>query len=157
MSMDPTGHRNAGFTTASGKHSGVPVELIDDISNYSGAALSGLEKHIAHGGTLPMLTAESVENVSKAAKFGGPALGVATTVFDMVMADTGRDACIAALAGAVGAGGGWGGVELGATLGAATGPAAPVMVPGLAFILGLGGGLGGADLGKFIGNVVCPY
>ena len=126
-------------------------------SDRVGDVLPGLEKHIVHGGTLPMLTAESVENVSKAAKFGGPALGVATTVFDMVMADTGRDACIAAISGAVGAGGGWGGVELGASLGGATGPLAPVMVPSLAFILGLGGAFGGADLGKFIGNVVCPY
>jgi hypothetical protein len=157
MSMDPTGYRNAGFTTASGRHSGVPVELIDDISNYSGAGLSGLEKHLVHGGGLPMLTAESVENIGKAAKFGGPALGVATTVFDMVMADTGRDACIAALAGAAGGGGGWGGAEFGAYVGAATGPLAVGAVPALAVLFGAAGSFGGADLGKFVGNVVCPY
>ncbi|MDT5331147.1 MAG: hypothetical protein QOF31_2444 [Mycobacterium sp.] len=157
MSMDPTGYRNAGFTTASGRHSAVPVELIDDISNSSGAALSGLEKHIVHGGSLPMLTAESVENVGKAAKFGGPALGVATTVFDMVMADTGRDACIASIAGAAGAGGGWGGAEFGAYAGTFFGPGAPIAIPALAFLIGVGGAFGGADLGKFVGNVVCPY
>ena len=157
MTMDPTGHRSAGFTTALGRHSAVPVELIDNISNYSGAALSGLEKHIVQGGSLPMLTAESVENVSKAAKFGGPALGVATTVFDMVMADTGRDACIAAIAGAAGSGGGWGGAEFGAYLGTLTGPLAPGAVPALAFLVGVGGTFAGADVGKFIGNVVCPY
>jgi hypothetical protein len=157
MSMDPTGYRNAGFTTASGRHSAVPVELIDDISNSSGAALSGLEKHIVHGGSLPMLTAESVENVGKAAKFGGPALGVATTVFDMVMADTGRDACIAAIAGAAGAGGGWGGAEFGAYADTFFGPGAPIAIPALAFLIGVGGAFGGADLGKFVGNVVCPY
>jgi hypothetical protein len=157
MSMDPTGYRSAGFTTASGRHSAVPVELIDDISNSSGAALAGLEKHIVNGGSLPMLTAESSENVGKAAKFGGPALGVATTVFDMVMADTGGDACIAALGVAAGAGGGWGGAEFGAYVGTFFGPLAVGAVPALAFAGGLGGSFYGADLGKFVGNVVCPY
>jgi uncharacterized protein YukE len=157
MSMDPTGHRSAGFTTPTGRHQAIPVELIDNISQYTGGAISGLEEHIVNGGGLPMLTAESIENVHKAAKFGGPALGVATTVFDMAMADSGRDACIAAVAGAGGFAGGWGGVELGAFLGGFTGPAAPVAVPGLAVILGLGGGFGAADLGKFVGGIVCPY
>ena len=157
MSMDPTGYRNAGFTTASGRHSGVPVELIDDISNSSGAALAGLEKHIVNGGSLPMLTADSIENVGKAAKFGGPALGVATTVFDMVMADTGRDACIAAVAGAAGGGGGWGGAELGAYVGTFFGPGAPIAVPALAAAGALLGGFKGADLGKTVGSVLCPY
>ena len=43
MSMDPTGFRTAGFTTADGRHSAVPVEMIDKISLLSGAGLSGLE------------------------------------------------------------------------------------------------------------------
>jgi hypothetical protein len=157
MSMDPTGYRNAGFTTASGRHSAVPVEMIDDISLVTGAGLSGLEKHIVHGGALPMLTAESVENVGKAAKFGGPALGVATTVFDMVMAESGRDACVAAFAGAGGGGGGWGGAEVGALAGGATGPLAPILVPTLAVGGAFAGAWGMGDLGKAIGNVLCPY
>jgi hypothetical protein len=157
MSMDPTGTRNAGFTTSDGRHKAVPVELIDNISLVSGAGLSGLEKHVVNGGSLPMLTAGSIEDAGRAAKFAGPALGVATTVFDMAMADTGREACVAAIAGAGGMGGGWGGAELGAFLGAYTGPAAPAAVPGLAFVFGLAGGSGLADVGKFVGEVVCPY
>ena len=157
MSMDPTGYRNAGFTTASGRHSAVPVELIDNISLETGAGISGLEKHIVHGGSLPMLTAESIENVGKAAKFGGPALGVATTVFDMAMAESGRDACIAAFAGAGGAGGGWGGAEVGALAGGATGLLAPILVPTLAVGGAFVGAWGMGDLGKVIGNVLCPY
>ena len=133
MSMDPTGYRTAGFTTAGGRHSAVPVELIDDISNDAGGLVSGLEKHIERGGSLPMVTAESLENVGKATKFGGPALSLATTVFDMMMAESGRDACIAAVAGAGGFGGGWGGAEIGAEAGAAASlafpPAAAVLVP----------------------------
>ena len=157
MSMDPQGNRTAGFTTASGRHSAVPVELIDDMSTGAGAAMSGLEKHLERGGSLPMVTAESLESASRATKFGGPALSLATTVFDMMMADSGRDACIAAVAGAGGFGGGWGGAEAGAAAGAVIPPFAPVAVPALATLFAFGGGYWGADLGEFVGGVVCPY
>jgi hypothetical protein len=157
MSMDSTGTRNAGFTTALGRHTGIPVEMIDNISLVSGAGLSGLEKHLVNGGALPMLTAGSIEDVGKATKFGGPALGVATTIFDMAMADTGRERCAAAVAGAFGMGGGWGGAEAGAALGTAFGPLAPGTVPAFAAAGALIGGYGMADLGKAIGEVACPY
>lgn len=157
MSMDPTGYRRAGFTTADGRHSTVPVELIDNVSLGAGSVMSGLEMHVARGGSLPMLTEESIEKVGKSMKFGGPALGVATTVFDMAMADSGKDRCIALVAGIAGGGGGWAMAEAGAAAGAATGPAAPVMVPVLAVAGALGGGKYGADFGKFIGDVLCPY
>lgn len=104
-----------------------------------------------------MLTAESVDNIGKTMKLGGPALTAATTVFDMVMADSGKDRCIALVAGVAGGGGGWGGVEFGAGLGLLTGPAAPFFVPAGAIVFGLAGGFGGAKLGNFIGEVVCPY
>ena len=116
-----------------------------------------MEKHIGRGGSLPMVTAESVDNIGKTMKFGGPALSAATTVFDMVMADTARDKCVALVSGVVGGGGGWGGAELGAAAGAATGPAALYLVPTLAGAFALLGGFGGAELGEFIGEVVCPY
>lgn len=157
MSMDPTGHRTAGFTTAGGRHSAVPVELIDNISLATTTGMSGLEKHVARGGSLPMVTAESVDNIGKAMKFGGPALTTATTVFDMVMADSGKDRCIALVAGVVGGGGGWGGAELGAALGGFGGIAAPVTVPLGAIVLGGLGAFGGVEMGQFIGEVVCPY
>ena len=157
MSMDSTGHRTAGFTTADGRHSAVPVEMIDNLSMATTTGMGGLEKHIARGGALPMLTAESVDNIGKTMKFGGPALTAATTVFDMVMADSGKDRCIALVAGVVSGGGGWGGVELGAAAGTIGGPLAPVTVPLGAVILGGVGTFGGAKLGQFIGDVVCPY
>jgi hypothetical protein len=157
MTMDSLGNRSAGFTTADGRHSAVPVELIDDMSNYSGGLMTGLEKHIAGGGSLPMVTADSIENVGKAAKFGGPALALATTAFDMMMADTPRDACIAAVSGAGGFGGGWGLAEGGAVAGAIFPPIAPLAVPVLATGGAVLGGFWGADLGQFVGEVVCPY
>lgn len=157
LSMDPTGYRTAGFTTATGRHSAVPVALIDQLSADTGAVMSGLEKHIQHGGSLPMLTTESVDNIGKAMKFGGPALGVATTVFDMVMAESDKEACVALVAGIAGGGGGWATAEVGAALGAATGPLAVGAVPFFVILGGLAGGLGGAGMGKFVGDVVCPY
>lgn len=119
--------------------------------------MGGLEKHIARGGSLPMLTAESVDNIGKTMKFGGPALTAATTVFDMVITDSGKDRCIALVAGVVSGGGGWGGVELGAAAGTLGGPLAPLTVPAGAIILGGIGTFGGAKLGQFLGDVVCPY
>jgi hypothetical protein len=157
MSLDPTGHRSAGFTTADGRHSSVPVELIDNLSMGTTVAMSGLEKHIARGGPLPMLTAESVDNIGKTMKFGGPAVTAATTVFDMVMAESGKDRCIALVAGVAGGGGGWAMAEAGAALGAFGGPAAFVTVPAGAIFFGFAGAFGGAEMGKFIGEVVCPY
>jgi len=157
MSMDSTGCRNAGFTTADGRHSQVPVDLIDRMSMATGAGMSGLEKHIARGGSLPMVTAESLENVGKTMKYGGPALAAATTVFDMMMADTPKERCVALVSGVAGGGGGWGMAEAGAALGLATGPFAPVGVPLFAVIGGGIGAFGGAEMGKFVGEVVCPY
>jgi hypothetical protein len=84
-------------------------------------------------------------------------LGVATTVFDMVMAESGRDACIAAFGGGGGGLGGWAMAEGGAMAGAATGPAAVFLVPVLAVAGAAGGGYGFAELGKKVGDVLCPY
>ncbi|MEV5361115.1 hypothetical protein AB0K45_12455, partial [Micrococcus luteus] len=114
--MDSNGNRRVGYISATGVPSELPVEVVDQMSNVAGAGLSGLEKHLGRGGSLPMVTAESVESVSKATKFAGPALTLATTAFDMAMADTAHDACVAAVAGAAGAGGGWAGAELGAAM-----------------------------------------
>lgn len=157
MSMDPTGHRTAGFTTADGRHSAVPVELIDNLSMVTTSAMSGLDKYTGRGGSLPMLTADSVDNVGKAMKFGGPALTAATTVFDMAMAESGKDRCIALVAGVAGGSGGWAMAEAGAALGAFGGIAAPITVPTGAIAFGLAGAFGGAGMGRFIGEVVCPY
>lgn len=153
MSLGPDGTRRAGFTAADGRHTAIPVELIDQMSLVAGSALSGLDKHLARGGTLPMVTEESLESVSKATKFAGPALTVATTVFDMVMADSAHDACVAFVAGAVGFGGGWAGAELGAAASSWAPPFVPWAAAGGA---GLGGLLGG-KLGEFVGEVACPY
>ena len=157
MTMDPSGFRSAGFSTADGRHSAVPVELIDNISLVSGAGLSGLEKHLVNGGALPMVTASSLEDVTKATKFGGPALTIATTVFDMAMAESRHDACVALVSGAVGAGGGWGAAEMGAFLGTFGGPFAPLTIPAATIVSAAAGAVGADMLGKYVGEVLCPY
>lgn len=156
MSRDSSGHRSATFTPPAGQPSTVPVDLIDKISTSTTAGMSGLEKHIAHGGSLPMVAAESVESIGKTMKYGGPALTVATTVFDFVMADSDKDKCIALVAGAAGGGGGWAMAEGGAALGLMTGPFAPVAVPVFAAAGGLAGGFGGIAMGEFVGEALCP-
>ena len=155
-SRDSSGHRIATFTPPAGQPRSVPVDLIDNMSTSTTAAMSGLEKHVAHGSSLPMVTAESLENVGKTMKYGGPALTAATTVFDMVMADSDKDRCIALVAGAAGGGGGWAMAEGGAALGLMTGPFAPVAVPVFAVAGGLAGGFGGAEMGTFVGEALCP-
>ncbi len=157
MSRTSSGYRSATFTPPAGQPSTVPVDVIDKFSTSTTAGMSGLEKHVAHGGSLPMVTAESLENVGKTMKYGGPALTAATTVFDYVMADSDKEKCIALVAGAAGGGGGWGGAELGAGIGLLFGPAAPFTVPIGAITFGLAGGFGGSQMGKFVGDALCPY
>ena len=152
-----TGETRVGMTTAGGTHRALPVEVIDQLSNDVGGVMSGLEKHVERGGGLPMLTAQSVDDVGKSMKYGGPALAVATTIFDMAVAETGREACAAAVGGVMGFGGGWAGAEAGAAFGGLFVPVAWATVPAFATIGAIAGGAGLASLGTAIGEVACPY
>jgi hypothetical protein len=100
-----------------------------------------------------MLSPQSVENLGKVGKYGGPTLGVATALYDTVTAKTYQDACVAALSGAAGVAGG-----------AATGTlfaagATAMLSPELAPFFAAGGDmLGGwtfGYVGGIIGNIVC--
>lgn len=53
-------------------------------------------------------------------------------------------------------GGGWAMAELGAAVGAAGGPVAPVTIPTATALFALGGSAGGAKLGTLVGEVLCP-
>jgi hypothetical protein len=119
------------------------------------SVMSGLEARAARGGSFLMVTEETLGKVEKFNKFGGPALGFATTVFDMAMASSSHDRCVAAVAGTSSVGGGWAAAKVGVWAGGFTGPAAPVAVPAFAGLFALGGGYGMAKVGQFIGDVVC--
>ena len=53
-----------------------------------------------------MLSPQSVENLGKVGKYGGPTVGVAAALYDTVTAKTFEDACVAAIAGGAGVAGG---------------------------------------------------
>lgn len=94
---------------------------------------------------------ESVENLGKAGKYGGPASGVATALYDTVTAKTFQDACVAAISGTAGIAGGY---ATGGALAAASAEA-PALAPWAAAAGDAIGGWTFGYLGGIIGNVVC--
>lgn len=152
MTRTADGKTTGGVTTGDGRHGVLPDEFFTHpVVTISGGALTGLEKQAEQG--IPMLTQESVENLGKAGKYGGPALGVATALYDTVTAKTFQDACVAAISGTAGIAGGYATGGLGAAGISALGW--PEFAPAAA---GLGDALGGwtfGYLGGVIGNVVC--
>ncbi|TRW85612.1 hypothetical protein FK535_08925 [Mycolicibacterium sp. 018/SC-01/001] len=150
MTRTADGKTTGGVTTGDGRHGVLPDEFFTHpVVTISGGALTGLEKQAERG--IPMLTQESVENLGKAGKYGGPALGVATALYDTVTAKTFQDACVAAISGTAGIAGGY---ATGGLLAAASAEA-PALIPWAA---GAGDAIGGwtfGYLGGIIGNVVC--
>jgi hypothetical protein len=155
MSVDSLGNRTVSASTANGRSQALPVELIDEISDRTGAVLSGLDTHLAQGGGIPMVTKDSLDGIHSGVKFAGPALTVGTTVFNMAMAENGVDRCVEAFKGASGAGASAGALWLGGTVGLFTLTAAPITAPVIAGLLAYGAGKGGTALGEFIGSGVC--
>lgn len=78
---------------------------------------------------------------------GGPALGVATMVYDLFSADTVRERCVAAWSGGTGL---VGGLATTVVLGA---------IPGVGPIAAMGGNAAGGFVfgyvGKLVGNLMC--
>jgi len=100
-------------TAADGRHGVLPDEFFTHPTLTTvGGALTGLEEQAKRG--IPMLSPQSVENLGKAAKYGGPTLGVATALYDTVTAKTFYDGCVAAISGGAGVGGGYAGGTLAA-------------------------------------------
>jgi hypothetical protein len=104
-----------------------------------------LEKQAQRG--IPGLSAHALENVGAGAKFGGPALGVVTALYNVATAETKHDACVAAWSGGVG-------LALG--IGADVGLTAMGMGPIGAAVLTTGGGFAFGYLGGIVGELVCP-
>src|SRR5579875_775109 len=152
MTCTPDGKCAGGVTTADGRHGVLPEEFFSHPALTTvGGALTGLEKQSERG--IPQLTPKSVENVGKAAKFGGATLGIATAIYDTVKAPTLREACVATFSGAAGIGGG----EVGGTLAAAgiTALGNPELAPVFAMGGNMLGGWTFGYVGGIVGNVVC--
>lgn len=153
LTQTPDGKTTGGVTAADGRHGVLPDEFFTHPALTTvGGALTGLEEQAKRG--IPMLSPQSVDNLGKAAKYGGPTLGVATALYDTVTAKTFHDGCVAAISGAAGVGGGY-----------ATGALAAAGItalgnPELAPVFAMGGDIAGGwtfgYVGGIIGEIVCP-
>ncbi|OBA90676.1 hypothetical protein A5642_12305 [Mycolicibacterium mucogenicum] len=160
----PDGHRTAGWTMPDGRHGALPPDnpfFTSDAPTVVGGALTGLDAHVGGGGSLPGLTPDSVKDIGKAARYGGPALGLLTTMYKFAAAPTPHEACVAGISGVFGVGGdyagGWGGAKLGAVVGAPFGPeVAAFTVPVFAVGGAFGGGKGMEWIGNQVGGAFCP-
>ena len=79
------------------------------------------------------------------AKYGGPAIGIATALWDVAVAESGFEKCVAVAEGATS-------VASGTIAGVATAGSAPwLVVPAVLVASG-----GGQLLGNWVGNTFCP-
>ncbi|MDQ2638885.1 MAG: hypothetical protein M3Y83_18650 [Actinomycetota bacterium] len=120
----PNGHRTAAFTLPDGRHGVLPPDnplFTGAFPTTVGNTLTGLEAHLDRGGKLPMVSMDAAEKVKAGAKFGGPALGILTTIYDMGSAATPYERCVAGLAGGFGV--------VGDVVGSAGGAAAGTIAP----------------------------
>lgn len=154
----PDGTRTAAFTLPDGRYGVLPPNnpfFTGTFPQVLGGGLTALDAQAGRGGKFPMLTPESVENVGKAARFAGPAMGIATTIYDVGAAETSQEACVAGISGAFGVVGDYVGGDIGASVGTLGGPAAPVTVPFAAVGGAFLGGKGLGWIGHQVGEAVC--
>lgn len=152
MTRTADGKCTGGVTTADGRHGVLPDEFFSHPALTTvGGALTGLEEQAARG--IPMLSPQSVDNLGKVAKYGGPTLGVAVALYDTVTAKTFEDACVAAISGGAGVAGGMATGALAAGL--VSGTVGPQFAPWAAAGGDIVGGWTFGYLGGIIGNVVC--
>ena len=152
MTRTADGKTSGGVTTGDGRHGVLPDEFFSHPAlTLVGGSLTGLEEQAQRG--IPMLTPQSVENVGKAAKYGGPTLGVATALYDTVTAKTFQDACVAAISGTAGIAGS----EIGGGAGVAivTALENPELAPLAAGLGDIAFGFTFGYVGGIIGNIVC--
>ncbi|MFS0896780.1 WXG100 family type VII secretion target [Mycolicibacterium litorale] len=152
----PDGIRSGGFNLADGRHSALPPDspiLMTTVPERIGDVLTGLETHIGDGGKIPMLSMEAVGKVETGAKYGGPTLGVMSSMYDFLAAPTPADKCVSVFAGAFSLTGN----ALGGAGGAAAGSFVPI--PGAVPVLAVGAGYAAGEwmksIGTKVGTVLC--
>jgi hypothetical protein len=152
MTRTADGKCTGGVTGPDGRHGVLPDEFFSHPALTTvGAALTGLEEQAKRG--IPMLSPQSVDNLGKVGKYGGPTLGVAVALYDTVTAKTFQDACVAAISGGAGVAGG---AATGALFAAgATAMLNPELAPAFAVGGDMLGGWTFGYVGGIIGNIVC--
>jgi hypothetical protein len=161
ITQTPDGKRTASFTLFDGRHGVLPPNnpiFTGPVHDTIGGGITALDAHVERSGKIPMLTPESVHDVGKVARFAGPALGIAATVYEMDQAGTGREACVAGISGTFGTLGDYVGGAGGAVLGTLGGEfAAPVAVPVSAATVAWAGGKSFGWIGQKVGEAFCPH
>jgi hypothetical protein len=152
MTRTADGKCTGGVTTPDGKggfqHGVLPDGFFTEpIPDIAGGGLTALEKQAGQG--IPGLSARTLENIQAGTKFGGPALGVVTALYDVATAETKHDACVAAWKGTTG-------VVGGVTFDAVLTVVQPELAPVWAGIASGTAGFGFGHLGGLVGDMVCP-
>jgi hypothetical protein len=105
MTRTADGKCSGAVTTRDGRHGVLPDDFFSDlIPTTAGGALTGLERQAERG--IPGLSAQALDDVKVGSKFGGPALGVVTALYNVATAETAHDMCVNAWSGGVGVAGG---------------------------------------------------
>lgn len=141
--------RRSGILMANGKELDIPsnsdawTKIIDQGSLIGSAGIAGSETYLDKTSKIPFLSEASTARLGAAANYAGPALAAATTLYDVIAADSGREACVAI------------NTNAGAIVGGMVGEAAGGENPILAAIGMFGLGYAGGKLGEAYGEVAC--
>jgi uncharacterized protein YukE len=155
--ITPDGKRTAGIIMPDGRQGTIPPDspfFSHPVLASVGGALTALDVHASEGGGIPMLTSSSVESVGKAARYAGPVLGIATSVYDVANAANFHEACVAGISGALGLTGG--DVSATAAAAGATAFGVPEAAPFAAGGASMFGGWVFGWAGTKLGEVICP-
>lgn len=155
--LAPNGTRTAGIVMPDGRSGVIPPDspfFTHPVLTSVGGALTGLDQYVSQGGGIPMLTASSVENVDKAARYAGPVLGIATSVYDVASSANFHEACVAGVSGVLGFYGG--DVTGGAAAAGVAAAGLPEIAPVAAGVGSMFGGWMFGWAGAQLGEVICP-
>jgi hypothetical protein len=152
MTRTSDGRCSGAVTTPDGRHGVLPDDFFaDPLPTTAGGALTALEKQTGKGHIpgIPSLSEEALQRIGTGAKFGGPALGVATAIYNVATAETAHDVCVNAWSGTIGVVGGVG-------FDAALTVLQPELAPVWAGLASTTAGFGMGYLGGIVGELVCP-
>lgn len=148
MTRTPDGKCSGGVVTKDGHQGKLPDAFFaEPIPDIVAGDLTALEKQAGEG--VPGLSARTLDSIEAGAKFGGPALGVASALYDITTAETRHDACVATWKGGAGVIGGM-------TFDAVLTVVQPELAPVWAGIASGTAGFGFGKLGEVVGDMVCP-
>ena len=141
----PNGRAEAKVYTPDGREGDIPIEILSNPPTaIAGGALTGLERYVEQGGSVPRLSADALKNVGVGAKFAGPAVGVAEMLFNVAGAQSAFERCVDTYTG----------------VGSVAGGFAPLLAPGAGWItaglISMGGSQVVGAFGTFLGNQFCP-